>query len=150
MIDSVATIFELDYEMTEATNYGFIFPDSVFFSIYGLTNDSLQASFSTGEIKDYGNFILNLKLENYSYIIKLMDQKESPLKEFYITESQTLKLENLKPGTYLIKAIQDKWPNKRWDTEVYVEKKQPENVFYFPAEIQIRANWDVEESCTLP
>lgn len=150
VMDSIATIFELDYEMIEAANYGFIFPDSVFFSIYGLTNDSLQASFSIGEIKDYGNFILNLELAEFNYILKLMDPKERPLMEFYITESQTLKIENLKPGTYIIKAIQDKWMNKRWDTGVYVDKKQPENVLYFPAEIQIRANWDVEESWSLP
>ena len=150
VVDSVATIFELDYEMIEASNYGFIFPDSVFFGIYGLTNDSLQASFSTGEIKNYGNFILNVEPGNFNYIIKLMDQKETPLMEFYITEWQSLKIENLKPGTYLIKAIQDKWINKRWDTGVYIDKKQPENVFYFPAEIQIRANWDVEESWILP
>jgi len=148
--DSVATIFELNYEMIEATNYGFIFPDSIFFGIYGLTNDSLQSSFSTGEIKDYGNFILNLELGDFNYIVKLTDPKESPLMEFYITESQTLNIENLKPGNYMIKAIQDKWINKRWDTGVYVDKKQPENVFYFPAEIQIRANWDVEESWSLP
>ena len=150
VVDSLATIFELDYEMTEATNYGFIFPDSVFFSIYGLTNDSLQASFSSGEIKNYGNFILNVDFTDFNYIIKLMDQKEVPLMEFYITESQILNIENLYPGTYQIKAIQDKWMNKRWDTGVYVNKKQPENVFYFPAEIQIRANWDVEESWSLP
>jgi len=150
VVDSVATIFELDYEMIEATNYGFIFPDSIFFGIYGLTNDSLQASFSTGEIKNYGNFILNIKPGNFNYTVKLMDQKETPLMEFYITETQTLKIENLKPGTYLIKATQDKWINKRWDTGVYIDKKQPENVFYFPAEIQIRANWDVEESWFLP
>lgn len=152
VLDSLNRIFELDYEMTEATRYEFLFPDSILFDIYGLTNDSLQASFSTGRESDYGNLILNISIEDsgYPYILQLLDQKENILKETYISESQTVSYQYLKPGSYLIKAVQDKWSNKHWDTGIYVEKRQPENVFYFPAEINIRANWDMKESWQLP
>lgn len=149
--DSIATVFELDYEILEMTNYSFIFPDSVFKSIYGLTNDSLQASFTSAEFKDYGNLLLNVETGGeLPYILQLQDSKERLLKEYYISESRELKIEFLKPGTYLLKAIQDRWANKKWDTGVYVETRQPENIFYFPVEIQIRANWDVDETWKLP
>jgi len=50
------------------------------------------------------------------------------------------------PGFYKIKAIFDERTNRRWDTGDYLKNLQPERVTYFPAEIQIRANWDVEET----
>ena len=148
--DSIGLVFDLDYALEEGTRYEFIFPDSVFFSIYELTNDSLQAEFTTAEIRDYGNLILNLETGEYPYVVQLLDEKEKVLRETYITESKKLEWEFIAPGTYLVKAIQDKWRNRRWDTGIYTEKRQPENVYYFPAEIQVRANWDIEESWALP
>lgn len=148
--DSIGLIFELDHALEEGTRYGFVFPDSVFFSIYGLTNDSLQAEFTTAEVRDYGNLILNLEMSGFPYVVQLLNEKEKLLREAYITESQKLVWEFIPPGTYLVKAVQDKWRNRRWDTGIYTEKRQPENVYYFPAEIQVRANWDIEESWTLP
>ncbi len=148
--DSIGLIFELDYELEEATNYEFLFPDSSFYSIYDLTNDSLEAAFTTGEIRAYGKLILKLEPGEHPYIIQLLNEKERILQEHYITEAQTLELDFLKPGMYLLKAIQDKWRNRSWDTGIYTEKRQPENVFYFPAEIQVRANWDIEETWALP
>jgi hypothetical protein len=148
--DSIATLFELDYELTEATYYEFIFPDSIFKTIYGLTNDSLQAAFTTAETSSYGNLILNIEMGETPYLIQLMDAKENTLESIYLTTSRTLKFDFLTAGTYLIKAVEDKWRNKRWDTGIYVEKRQPENVYYYPAEIQVRANWEIEETWSLP
>ncbi len=150
LADSLATRFTLDYEMTEATSYEFIFPDSAFYTIYGLTNDSLQAKLKTAEIRDYGVLVLDIEIGEHPYIVQLMDAKERVLDTFYLTESEKLKLEYLKPGKYLLKVIQDKWRNKRWDTGIYVDMRQPEKVYYFRGEVEIRANWDVEEQWVLP
>lgn len=148
--DSTGMVFELDYPLEEATRYEFVIPDSTLFSIYSLTNDSLQAIFTTAEIRDYGKLIIDLDFREYPYIIQLLDQKDRIVRTTYVTEPQVLNFEYLAPGNYLIKAIQDKWQNKSWDTGIYVEKRQPEKVFYFPAEIQVRANWDIEEAWALP
>jgi hypothetical protein len=150
LADSIATRFALDYELTEATSYEFIFPDSVFYTIYGLTNDSLHAKLTTAEIRDYGVLFLDVEIGELPYVIQIMDAKERVLDTFYLRESQKLTLEYLKPGKYLLKAFQDKWPNKRWDTGIYIETRQPEKVFYFRGEIEIRANWDMEEQWVLP
>lgn len=148
--DSIGMIFELDYPLAEATHYEFIIPDSTLFSIYNLTNDSLRAAFTTAEIRDYGNLFLTLEFEEYPYLVQVLDVKDRIIKSAYITEPQVVKFEFLAPGGYLVKAVQDQWQNKLWDTGIYVDKRQPENVYYFPAEIQVRANWDIEESWALP
>jgi hypothetical protein len=150
--DNINRIFELDYELEEDSKYSFIFPDSILFDIYDLTNDSLQATFNTGKISDYGNLDVDIRVGDAGvpYLVQLLGKGDRVLKQVYITESQKVSFLYLKAGTYMLKAIQDVWSNKKWDTGLYVQKRQPENVFFFPAEIQVRANWDMEESWHLP
>jgi len=52
----------------------------------------------------------------------------------------------LMPGSYYLRAVEDLNNNFSWDTGNYAEKKQPENVWYNPRVMTLRANWDVEES----
>ncbi len=150
--DSISRHFVLDYPLKEETTYEFIIPDSTLYDIYGFTNDSLRMIIRTKKPSDYGNFIVNVQLESgwYPYIIQLLDNKENVLRHHYVTVSGKVSFEFLEPGTYKLKAIQDFWQNRRWDTGEYLKKRQPENVFYFPAEVQVRANWDIEESWPLP
>jgi hypothetical protein len=35
--------------------------------------------------------------------------------------------------------------NKEWDSGNYLEKRQAEEVIYFSKEIDVRANWDVNQ-----
>jgi len=39
--------------------------------------------------------------------------------------------------------------NNRWDSGDYFRHIQPEAVSYFPRTLELRANWDVEESWEL-
>jgi hypothetical protein len=150
--DSIRRNFYLDHTLEENTGYSFIFPDSSIYDIYGFTNDSVKIAFKTNEYRSYGNLFLDIKLESgqYPYIVQLMDPKEVVLQSRYIDADTKLSFELLKPGKFLIKAIQDSRPNRHWDTGEYMAKKQPESVFYYPAEIEVRANWDISESWSLP
>lgn len=151
-IDSIQLKFQLQHPLKEDTRYEITFADSILYSIYGLTNDSLGFTFGTGSPRDYGSILLNVTLDSAAtpYIIQLLDSKERVLREFYLTDSQQVPMEFLKPDLYLIKAIADRWPNRRWDTGVYTEGRQPEQVFYFPDELKVRANWDIEKTWKLP
>ncbi len=150
--DSLYLTYRLDHALKENTSYEFIFPDSTLYDIYNLTNDSLLLAFKVKQPGDYGNLIIDLDLKNDGtpYIIQIIDSKETVLYEQLAEKSGKVVFEMLNPGKYRIKAIYDRWKNNRWDTGEYLKKRQPENVFYFPAEIQVRANWDVEESWQLP
>jgi hypothetical protein len=151
-LDSIRRQFFLDYEFEENSRYGLIIPDSSLFDMYGLTNDSIKIYFHTKEYRDYGNLFINLDLESgdFPYIVQLLNTKEEILQTRYVQSSTQISFELINAGKYLVKAIQDIRYNRHWDTGEYLEKKQPENVFYFPAEIEVRANWDISESWALP
>ncbi|OQX72215.1 MAG: hypothetical protein B6D61_14595, partial [Bacteroidetes bacterium 4484_249] len=79
-----------------------------------------------------------------NHIIQLL-QNDKIVKELIIKEDQRFSFEYLAPGTYIIKVIYDNNNNGIWDAGNYIHKIQPEKVGFFPAEISIRENWDLEE-----
>jgi len=42
--------------------------------------------------------------------------------------------------------IEDRNSNRRWDTGNFLQQRQPERVWYFPPIVELRANWEVEET----
>jgi hypothetical protein len=82
-------------------------------------------------------------------IIQLMNPKELVLAEQYINASGKVVFETLTPGKYKLKVIQDRNQNGHWDSGNYLNKIQPERIKYFAKELEVRANWDIEEEWDL-
>lgn len=151
-VDSLKRRVNVNYIWKQNSSYKIIIPDSLFYDIFDFSNDTTIFDFRTKSIEDYGVFIINIEIKNpgKKYIIQLLEENgERVLKEILISNSTTLKFDNLNPGKYKIKAIEDKNNNSKWDTGNYLKKIQPEKVYYFDKEINIRANWDVEEDWKL-
>jgi hypothetical protein len=71
------------------------------------------------------------------------------VRETQIKETGRVSFTYLNPGKYTLKVVLDGNINGTWDTGDYIYKVQPETVRFFPEEINIRANWDVEEDWKL-
>ena len=52
---------------------------------------------------------------------------------------------NLTPSKYFIRAIIDENKNKKWDTGSFMNRTEPEKTFHFDEELDVRANWILEE-----
>ena len=112
----------------------------------GQKNDSLKYSFSTKSLSDYGNLKLNLQnVKSYPVIIELTDKTGKVLASGDTEENPTVEFLLLEPRKYSLRIIYDENKNKFRDTGNYLEKKQPEEVVHFPTEIDVRANWDVDQ-----
>ncbi len=111
------------------------------------TNDTLLYRLSTGSYADYGNLRLNLQGDiEYPIILQLTNQNGETKREIIAEEARLFEFSNIEPGTYLIRLIYDRNGNKIWDTGSYLEKRQPEEVIYYPQEIEVRANWELEQT----
>ena len=99
----------------------------------------------------YGKFTLKLKSheDSTNYIISLLDENDNVIQEKIVMGNSSVSFEKLSPGKYKIKAIEDANNNGKWDTGNYYNRLSPESVFFFPAPIEIRSNWEVAESWEL-
>lgn len=148
-IDDIHRRGMINYPWKEATKYQLIIPDSSFYDIHGITQDSIQTGFSTKAINDYGNLTMDIKPERSGqYIIQLI-KDDNVITEYIITNSEQLSFALLEPASYKLKAIYDFNKNGKWDAGSFASRIQPEKVAFFSISITIRASWDNEEEWIL-
>ena len=135
----------------EGETYRITIDDSAFLNQNGLFNDSTNFGFKVRSTEDYGILIMNMDIPvgPGQYIIQLLDPKENILKEVITDKPGLIRFEYLMPGKYKLKAIEDTDHNGKWSTGNYSAGILPETVRYYPADISIRANWDLQEDWQL-
>ncbi|RAR72636.1 Ig-like domain-containing protein [Flavobacterium aciduliphilum] len=114
------------------------------------TNDSLSFSFNTNNISDYGN--LKIVLENvkrFPILVELTNAKGEIKAREYSESSNIINFEALEPYKYTLRVIYDDNKDTFWTPGNFMEQKQSEEVYYFPKEIDVRGNWDVEQPINL-
>ena len=117
-------------------------------SIYPLSHDTINLTFKTRAIEDYGQILLTLDHVKDQVIVQLFTGKTLVL-EKTVKEDAQYAFPYLAPKKYSFKFIHDINKNGKWDTGNYLEKLQPEPVELLPVEIEVRSNWDHEVSMTL-
>ena len=136
----------LDFEVVPNDRYEITLLPNALIDFWGNTNDTLVYRASTKKIEDYGNIFLRVQHESsHSYIIELLKNDEVVRRYDSPVEGNYYKFELIDPGKYIIRLIEDVNQNKQWDTGNYIQKIQPEKVIYYWKEIDLRANWDMNE-----
>jgi uncharacterized protein (DUF2141 family) len=136
----------VDFEVIPNDRYEITLLPKALIDFWGNTNDTLVYRTSTKKIEDYGNIFLRVKHESpHSYIIELLKNDEVVRRYDTPAEGNNFRFELVDPGKYSVRLIEDANKNKQWDTGSYLEKIQPEKVIYYWKEIDLRANWDMNE-----
>lgn len=116
----------------------------------GQANDTLIYNLETKNTNEYGN--LRVLLENvkqFPIIVELTDAKGVVAYSDYSEDRKTIDFNLIQPNVYTLRVIYDANKNKEWDTGNFLERRQTEEVIYFGKEIDVRANWDVEQPVNL-
>ena len=136
----------VDFEVIPNDRYEITLLPNALIDFWGNTNDTLVYRASTKKIEDYGNIFLRVQHESsYSYIIELLKNDKVVRRYDSPVEGNYFKFELIDPGKYIVRLIEDVNKNKQWDTGNYIQKIQPEKVIYYWKEIDLRANWDMNE-----
>lgn len=155
--DSVAVDFKTDYDefnqrlffdfkKEHSEKYTFkILPGAVT-DYLGKTNDTLVYRLNTKASEDYGNLKVNLQnVTRFPVIIQLTNQTGDVVATEYSDSNTKVEFKFIDAALYSLRAIYDDNKNKEWDSGSYLEKRQAEEVVYFSKEIDVRANWDVDQ-----
>lgn len=121
-----------------------------FTDMFEKANDSLIFRLSTRNVSEYGNLRINLKgVKSYPIIIELTNDAGKVLATTYVIEPKTIDFEHVQPALFTVRIIYDENKNGVWDAGNYLEKRQSEEVLYIKNPVDVRANWDVEETINL-
>ena len=125
--------------------------DSLCFKgLYGLYNNKDKKSFKVKKLEDYGTLYLNIVGAGPHAIVQLLDGADRVVREQAVSSKNTCDFYFLQPSTkYYIRLFNDDNNNGKWDTGNFAEKRQAEEVFYFPKVWEMKANFEFEETWDL-
>ena len=150
VLDTVGNKIDFDFEVAANEDYTIELLPGAITDFFETENDTISIKLVTKSYADFGNLRLTLDgAVNYPLIVQLTDEKGATIKELFANENQTFEFTNIKPAKYLIRVIYDSNGNQKWDTGNYLQRIQPEKVTYYPNVLEVRANWELEQTFTL-
>lgn len=150
-IDTVRNEFKLKWDVKPNERYSLqVLPGAVE-DFYGNTNDTMNYFLSSKSYADLGS--INVMLRNvpsYPIIVQLTNERgEVKAEKFADGPQASYDFRYLDPDKYLIRVIIDTNGNRKWDTGNYLQKLNPEHISYFPTLVELRENWELQQTFTL-
>ncbi|UOK43309.1 MULTISPECIES: Ig-like domain-containing protein [Flavobacterium] len=140
----------LDFKKEENQKYNIRLLPGAIKDFYDKENDSLKFSVITKNLSDYGNLKITLhNVKRFPIILELLDAKEKVLVSAYSEKETILNFDSLEPQKYTVRVIYDDNKDGEWTTGSFLEKRQAEEVVYYPTVIDLHANWIMDEDFDL-
>ena len=114
-------------------------------SIYGKVNDRFNKPLKIKKLEDYSNLYIKFNENIPNGIVQLLSEREVVIRECPVQDAEAY-FEDVNPAAYYIRMYIDENGNNKWDAGILEKKIQPEMVYYYPKRLQLRANWDMEET----
>lgn len=160
VIATAAEGLRIDFDLRPGVKYRFTVDSLAITDIYGLHNKALSHEFTVRTIEEYANLVFKITGPDTvtTYGVELLNENDQPVRTATVRTPvkmgadsvavaagpTVVEFRNLDPGTYYARLYIDANANGRWDTGNVGAALQPEEVYYYPKKIDLRANWDVE------
>ena len=143
--DSIAIRdYTLTYKWTPGESYRIVMDSTAFTNIYGLFTNTYKQEFKVKALEDYANLYLSISGVSDSAFVEILDSGDKPVRTAPVINGGA-EFMYMNPGTYYARLFIDRNGNGKYDTGNYSEKRQPEEVSYYPQELELKANWDIEQ-----
>jgi uncharacterized protein (DUF2141 family) len=137
------TEYRLRASWRPGTEYSLEIDSAAVATIYGKVADRIKQGLKVKDEDSYGTLLVTLsKFKDKQVIGELLDGSDKVVKRVIGTEGQ-LEFYYLHEGKYYLRLIVDENRNGQWDTGEYATDRQPEEVYYYPEEVECKAKWDI-------
>ncbi|MCH5178314.1 MAG: Ig-like domain-containing protein [Prevotellaceae bacterium] len=118
-------------------------------SIYGKVSQKVEQRFTIPSLDKYCTFTASITGRSDTLVIvELLNSGDNVVRS-QRTEGGKANFFFVKPGSYYMRAFIDRNGNGEWDEGNYELDRQPEEVYYFPSPLTLRAKWDQEQEWNL-
>lgn len=113
--------------------------------LLGLTNFELKQKVNVEKEEEMGSVFVQMPDAPEGTLVQLLKNDKEVLHQLVLKEGHA-DFYYLKPGKVYLRCVFDRNHNGRWDTGDYAKNLQPEEVYYLNVPIEVRANWDVNQT----
>jgi uncharacterized protein (DUF2141 family) len=145
--DSMLRHFEIIADWHPDTEYSLEIDTMAFIDIYGKVSDPYKQGLKVKSPDEFSTLELQLSgAIGDNMIVALLDKNGKVLQQQQMAADHSVVFYYVKPGIYYASAFNDRNNNGVWDTGLYDEDRQPEEVYYYPDEIECKEKWDITKS----
>lgn len=143
--------FKIQADFKQESYYALTIKRGAFTDNASRMNDSVVYKFKTTIMDDYA--LLKMKFmfpKKENYLVRLLNDKEQLINERVVefsltsTSEKLIEYNNLLPGNYFIRVVEDVNKNGLFDEGNYFLNQQPEIIFINVSPIKLLPGWEIE------
>jgi hypothetical protein len=144
--------FALKYRFRQKANYQLMINELAFTDMYGDKNKKSLKKFTINRPENYGTLTIKLNVPDTSktYVAQILNSEKQILKTVAFKKNTPVVLKDYLTGKYKVRIIYDANHNGIWDSGSVKKGIQPEHIWLYAKDINLRANWETEESVDIP
>lgn len=143
--DSLGMAVGIIAKLKPEESYQLIIDSAACCDIYGACNNKLETKLTLKSLDEYSTLKVQMKHFDPRARIQLLNDKDVVLKELSALETGAV-FQYLEPTTFYLRLYIDWNEDQKWTTGDWLTHRQPEPIYYYPAKLKLRANWDFEET----
>lgn len=125
--------------------YRFTADSAAFKSVLQHDSKKIKQEIRVRGEQEFGSIFIHAIAPDTGIVVQLVNRGGKTVAEKRADHDGHADFFYLRPGNYYVRCYIDKNGNNKWDTGDYSLGIQPEEVFFFPRVINLRAQWDVEQ-----
>ena len=143
-LDSVGLRFALRAKLQPEQDYILTIDSGAMHDVYGAPNNKFKAICHLRSLDEYSTLTIRLAQFDPKARIQILDEKDKVVLE-QPAEPEGTVFKYLEAKSYYVRLYIDQDGNGEWTTGDFALKRQPEQVYYYPKKLTLRANWEFEE-----
>lgn len=138
--------WELTTEWKPDATYKLTGDSAAIKGIYGRPSEKVSKEFTTKALEEYSTVYFNITgTEGRPAMVELLSKDDKPVATAAVDSTGRAELKYLAPGQYYARMYIDSNGNGKYDVGI-VDSIQPEETAYFTKKINLKKNWDLEQS----
>ena len=117
--------------------------EEAFIPIEGESNDAMRYVYTFKNPKAYGTIMGTVTTQAPGFIVQLLDTNYEVVDE--IRNERNYQFKEVAPGNYKLRVLVLKAKDAAWDFGNILERRMPDPVVFYPAEIGVFANWEITD-----
>ena len=110
----------------------------------GVENREVTQRFRISAAEEFGSLFVSVVGLDTTAVVQLLKDDKTVLQTARVQADGTASFFYLRPGKAYLRLFTDTNGNGRWDTGDYAARRQPEQMRYYPKQLDLRAGWDTE------
>ncbi len=136
--------YRLYAEWEPDSTYKLEIDTAAFVNIYGKRCEAQMRTIKVKSLDSYSTLFISLHGADTTAVIQLLDGSDKVVKQQKAPNGKA-DFYFLNPGAYYMRVFYDRNGNGVWDTGDYDKKLQPEEVYYYPSDLQLKAMWELSQ-----